>query len=270
MAEATAPMKVIFVGGAPRSGTSVTHALLCTAPACNRYHPEISFVRPIFQSYRVGMDQWESHSATFFQIPEHLRLHVQKLAQQSMSHVWRVLARPRVLCVKDPLLTRDFPAVKAVMQWPCQFVTVLRHPHDVIRSQQEVYARSGVPIDETTVYRLATEYVESYAHLNDPELENSVFHFRYEDLENDWLISQLRAFTGLGGIDPDQIWQKEAHIPTEAEKADPFFSPKYHRPIDTTRRFDGLSPRFQEIVNHVCSSVMKSCGYFPDGSLEKW
>ncbi|GEM_PF-1626223 len=270
MAEATAPMKVIFVGGAPRSGTTVTHALLCTAPACNQYHPEISFVRPIFQSYQTGLDLWESHTATFFQVPEHLRLHVQRLAQQSMSHVWRVLSKPRILCVKDPLLTCDFAAVKAVMEWPCQFVTVLRHPHDVIRSQQEVYARSGVPMDETTVHRLATEYVESYAHLNDPDLESSVFHFRYEDLEHDWLISQLRDFTGMGGIDPDQIWQKGSQTPSEAGKANPFFSPKYHRPIDTTRRLGPLPPKFQAVVNDICANVMQSCGYFPDGTLEKW
>jgi len=266
----TGPAKVIFVGGAPRSGTSVTHALLCTAPACNIYHPEISFVTPIFQSYATGMTQWESHSATFFHIPEHLRLHVRKLAQQSMFYVWRVLKQPAVLCVKDPLLTKNFPAVKAVMAWPCQFVTVLRHPHDVIRSQQEVFTRSNVPMDEGTVYRLAEEYVQSYVHVDDPDMEGSVFHFRYEDLGTDWLTAQLRAFTGLGGIDPEQIWEKTGHVATEEEKADPFYSPKYHGRIDTTRRFDPLVPVFQTIVNDICAPIMERCGYLPDGTVETW
>jgi hypothetical protein len=266
----TGPMKVIFVGGAPRSGTSVTHALLCTAPACNAYHPEISFVRPIFESYAVGMEHWEGHTSSFFQIPEHLRLHVQKLAQQSMGLVWRALKQPKVLCVKDPLLTRNFVAVKAVIGWPCQFVTVLRHPHDVIRSQQEVYARARVTMDAAEVYRLAHEYMQSYAHVDDPDLEGSVFHFRYEDLGNDWLTDQLRAFTGLGGIDPERIWDNGSYQPSERERADPFYSPKYHQKLDTTRRLDPLAPAFQEIVNGVCAPLMERCGYRPDGTVDPW
>ena len=270
MTDASGPQKVLFVGGAPRSGTSVTHALVCTAPACNAYHPEISFISPIFECYANGMAQWETHTRSFFQIPEHLKLHVRKLAQQSMFYLWRVLNHPKVLCVKDPLLTKNFPAVKAVMEWPCQFITVLRHPHDVIRSQQEVYQRSSVPMDEGTVFHLAEEYMGSYAHVDDPEMEGSLFHFRYEDLGTEWLVDQLRAFTGLGGIDPKQTWEDGAHKATEEEKADPFYSPKYHGPIDTTRRFEPLAPHFQAIVNRVCAPIMERCGYFPDGTVEKW
>ncbi len=270
MSETTGPRKVIFVGGAPRSGTSVTHALICTAPACNAYHSEISFVRPIFESYAVGMDQWQPHTSHFFKIPEHLKLHVRKLAQQSMFYIWRVLQQPVVLCVKDPLLTRNFAAVKAVMEWPCQFVTVLRHPHDVIRSQQEVYARSGVEMDTVEVYRLSEEYMQSYAHLDDPEMEGSVFHFRYEDLGNEWLTDQIRSFTGLGGIDPLQLWEKGAHQPSEAERGDPFYSPKYHGPIDTSRRLEPLALPFQQIVNSICAPLMERCGYHPDGSVDHW
>ncbi len=270
MSETTGPRKVIFVGGAPRSGTSVTHALLCTAPGCNDYHCEISFVRPIYESYTVGMDQWESHTSHFFKVPEHLKLHVRKLVQQSMFYIWRVLKQPVIMCVKDPLLTQNFASVKAVTEWPTQFVTVLRHPHDVIRSQQEVYARSGIEMNASNVYRLAEEYMHSYAHLDDPEMEGSVFHFRYEDLGQDWLTDQLRSFTGMGGIDPLQLWDQGAHKATEAEKADPFYSPKYHGPIDTTRRLDPLSPEFRQIVNRICAPLMERCGYLPDGTVEVW
>lgn len=266
----TGPMKAIFVGGAPRSGTSVTHALLCTAPACNDYHPEISFVRPLFESYAVGMEHWGAHTSQFFKVPEHLRQHLSKLVMQSMSLIWRVQKQPKVLCVKDPLLTPNFAAVKALMEWPTQFVTVLRHPHDVIRSQQEVYTRSGVKMGAVEVYRLATEYVLSYAHVDDPELAGSVFHFRYEDLNQEWLIDQLRAFTGMGGINPAEIWNKGKHEPSEKERANPFFSPKYHGAIDTSRRFEPLDPQFQKIVNEICAPLMERCGYKSDGSVEAW
>ena len=271
--ELKGPRKAIFVGGAPRSGTSVTHALLCTASECNRYHPEISFVRPIFDSYTVGMEHWQGHTRIFFQIPDHLRLHVRKLAHQSMHYVWRVLKQPQVLCVKDPLLTPNFPSVKAVMEWPSQFVTVLRHPHDVIRSQQEVYGRSGVAMSAVDVHRICRQYLDSYAHVEDPALAGKLFHFRYEDLGSDWLTDQLRDFTGLADLDPEAVWdrgEKGRHVPTEAERADPFFSPKYHSPIDTARRFDPLAPELQKLVNGICAPLMDRCGYQPDGEVAPW
>ena len=96
-------------------------------------------------------------------------------------------------------MTTYFVAVKAVMELPCQFVKVLRHPHDVIRSQQEVYTRSGATMGDYEVYDLWKEYMQSYAHIGDPDIEGSVFHFRYDDLGSDWLTDQLRAFTGMGG-----------------------------------------------------------------------
>lgn len=270
MSETSGPRMAIFVGGAPRSGTSVTHALLCTAPAANAYHPEISFARPVFEAYSVGMEHWEAHSRHFFKVPDHLRLHVRNLAQQTMALIWRSQQRPVVLCVKDPLLTPHFPAVKAVMEWPCLFVTVLRHPHDVVRSQQEVYTRSNVEMTAVDVYQLASGYMRSYAHLDDPEMAGSLFHFRYEDLGTDWLVEQLRGFTGMGGIDPVHLWDKGAHQATEEEKADPFYSPKYHGPLDTTRRFEPLTPQFAQIVNELCGPLMERCGYHPDGSVEPW
>ncbi|MFN7052045.1 MAG: hypothetical protein ACK4NH_08030, partial [Gemmobacter sp.] len=60
------------------------------------------------------------------------------------------------------------------------------------------------------------------------------------------------------------------HEPSELEKADPFYSPKYHGPIDTTRRLDPLTPEFQSIVNELCAPVMERCGYLPDGGVERW
>jgi len=181
-----------------------------------------------------------------------------------------VLKEPKVLCVKDPRLTKNFVAVKAVMDWPCQFVTVLRHPHDVIRSQQEVYARSGVKMGLYEVYDLCKEYMLSYAHVDDPDMEGSVFHFRYEDLGNDWLTDQLRAFTGMGGIDATTMWEHGSHQPSEQEKADPFYSPKYHGPIDTIRRLDALVPEFRQVIEALCAPLMQRCGYNNDGSVERW
>jgi len=64
---------MIFVGGAPRSGTTVTHALLCTSDRTSPYHPEISFVRPLFNVHAVGMQNWAAHTSAFFKEPAHFK-----------------------------------------------------------------------------------------------------------------------------------------------------------------------------------------------------
>ena len=60
------PSKIVFVGGAPRSGTSVTHALICTSRSVSPYHREISFFRGIPLAYRNGRAAWREHTRHFF------------------------------------------------------------------------------------------------------------------------------------------------------------------------------------------------------------
>ncbi|TMM49359.1 sulfotransferase family protein [Sulfitobacter sabulilitoris] len=269
--EDNAPQKVIFVGGAPRSGTSVTHALLCTAEACNRYHPEISFVRPVLESYSVGLEKWQAHTYCFFKEPHHFKLHVRKLLHQQMAHIAKVLSNPRVLCVKDPLLTPYFPAMREVLGWPSQYVTVLRHPHNVIRSLQEVVERRGGEFGRGLIDFAVHDYMNSYAHLEDPALEGSLLCLRYEDLNEPETIEALRDFTGLPGINPNSIWKNNKgreYTPTPQEQADPWFSPKYHRPIDTQSRLSPLAPHIRDVVNDVCGPIMADYGYGPDGSFD--
>lgn len=48
-----------------------------------------------------------------------------------------------MLCVKDPALTPHFPNVVRIPGARVRFVTVIRHPYDVVRSRQDVADREG-------------------------------------------------------------------------------------------------------------------------------
>lgn len=251
---------VIFVGGAPRSGTTVTHALLCTSDKANSYCPEISFVRPMVNAYAIGMQNWRNHTNAFFKTPNDFRVHMRHQVQRSLNVVSEALGKPEVLVVKDPLMTPLFYWLNKMFGPQIKFVTVVRNPNDVVRSRQEVVEKMGRPFTVEVAREAATEYMQSYAHLEAEELKTAVFALRYDDLTNESVIAQLRAFTGLPDVSPDKVWSEERAV-NENASANPWFSPKYHRPIDTENRLDPLAPQFRAAVSEVCGPLMTRFGW---------
>ena len=261
----TPQQTIYFVGGAPRSGTTVTHALLCTSARTNPYTPEISFIRPLFTAYAAGINNWGGHTNAFFEKQAHFDLHMRKIVEGSLAHVSRVLKDPEILAVKDPLLTPFFPWVRRLLGERARFVTVVRHPYSVVRSRQEVIERSDQPFNEAQAARTAREYVRTYAHLDLPGLAPALHHLRYEDLDNPETVEGLRAFTGLDDLSPDNIWGKKRAPRADAASTDPWFSPKYHGAIDTKSRLDPLAPAYCRVVDRICAPLMERFGYERQG-----
>lgn len=262
MSEKEHKQTVIFVGGAPRSGTTLLHQLICTSSRTNAYHPEISFVLPIVNSYVVGIANWDNHTNAFFAKKEHFRLHVKSLLETSLAHISEVLKDPEVLSVKNPNMTPRFPVIRELLGERARFVTIVRHPHDIVRSLQEVAERSNQPFGEAQARGAARLVVKDYAHLDDPRLAGAVLGLRYDDIVNPETIERLRAFTGLTDIDPAAVGSGPKPVNLAAAAAsNPWFSPKYHGEIDLSPRHTPLDPRFRAIVNKHCKPIMERFGY---------
>lgn len=247
MTEPAGPRKVIFIGGAPHAGIAAARALLCTAPACNAPEGATGFLRPLFEAYAVGLAERAQDTAGLFAGPEELKQHIRALVRPAMWHVWQGLQCPMVLCLGDPGLSRLFPEVQLVLDWPCQFVTVLRHPHDVLRARQQACRRAGQPMTALQAYEMAQTYLQSYRHLDAPELAERVIQLRYEDLDEGWLIEQLRGFTGMGSIERPR-----------------------GRALGGRARPAPLAADLAGVVNAVCGPMMARCGYHPDGGHDIW
>jgi hypothetical protein len=256
---AGSPQNMVFVGGAPRSGTTVTHALLCTSSRVSDYHPEISFFRGIAQSSRNGRGAWVQHTTAFFPHPEAFRQMMRETADVPLRHLSAALGGRDILCMKDPLLTPLFPEVHHLYPQEARFVVVVRHPYEVVRSRQEVHERAGAqrafgPADAAAV---AQEYVATYQAILTQDFSGKLFMFRYEDLLTAPIQEGLAKFIGVDDLDAEGMWGDN---PPDVSD-DPWNSPKYHKAIDLAPRLDALSSALREAVTPICAPIMQRFGY---------
>ena len=253
---------LIFVGGAPRSGTTVTHALLCSSSKANAYCPEISFLLPMVNAYMVGIHNWQKHTYSFFESPAYFTEHMRSVLNSTLERVSAKLGSPDVLCLKDPLLTPSFFWIHRLLGSRVKFVTVVRHPYSVVRSRQEVFNKSGKAFGSADARFAAEEYMRSYQHLNAEELQHVVHALRYESLTENEVLNGLRHFTGLSDISPENVWAERRSMQKQSD-SDPWFSPKYYGAINTESRLDPLAEPLRSIVAEVCAPMMERFGYSP-------
>jgi hypothetical protein len=252
------PEKIVFVGGAPRSGTTVTHALICTSARVSVYSREISFLRGITQAYRNGRLAWDDHTSDFFETPEAFRAHMRRTADLTLGHVWRHLGRPPILALKDPHLTPFFPDIRHLYPDIAAFVTVMRHPYDVVRSRLEVQERR-IPGRISTAQdaeAIAGEYLRYYQAVLTTNFLGRHMMFRYEDLNSPMVQTQLAQFIGVGDLHARPLWGK-----SQDQRPDPWGSPKYQQPIDVSPRLSPLAPSLAQAVQRVCGALMERFGY---------
>lgn len=251
--------KLIFVGGAPRSGTTVTHALLCSAPGVNRFHPEISFFRGLVEAYAAGRAAWTEHTRAFFPDPSDFHKLMRATADTWLGSVWEAVDRPRILCVKDPHLTPYFPALAELLP-EAQFVIVFRHPYDVVRSRQEVARKKGEDFGVAPAAAVAHEYRTYYTRILGYNFRGRLFALRYEDLQVAPMREALARFVDVPGFDDAGMW-RAAPSGQGVDEANPWSSPKYFRPVDLGRRLEPLAPELRPVVKQVCEPIMTRMHY---------
>lgn len=253
------PQKLVFVGGAPRSGTTVTHALICTSARVSDYHPEISFFRGLAQAYRNGRGAWKQHTSAFFADPEDFRRHMRTTADLSLDRIWRAQGSAEILCMKDPLLTPFFPDLKLLYPTEAWFVVVIRHPYDIVRSRQEVHAKSGEarPFGPGDAAMVAREYMSFYQQILAQGFGGRLFMFKYEDLNSQQIQMGLAQFVGVDDLDATRMW---GEAPPDMS-ADAWGSPKYNQAIDLAPRLDALTPELTQVTRTICGQMMERFGY---------
>lgn len=128
---------VTFVGGVPRSGTTLIHAVLCSTPATNPAVAEDRVLRHIALSHEECREQFDRHVRFAFADRDAISaFHREQLAHY-VAHQRMLWPEARRLVFKQPMLTIHFPTLADLLP-EARFVVVLRDPRAIVASLIEV------------------------------------------------------------------------------------------------------------------------------------
>jgi hypothetical protein len=203
--------RILLIGGAMRSGTTVIHRALCTARNSNPYISESWFLHDIMHLYSWNLSRYEVRCADQFGSEKNFS----ELIRMNIEYYLRILSAryqdPEVLVLKHPELTRHF-ATLAEMFPEMLFLAIVRDPRDVIASIKEsrdTHLREGVvsPVSRlTTMTEMCRYYLNYYSRLIDaPSLKDRLMFVRYEDVMRDPAasIGRIGQFCGAD-YDPEK------------------------------------------------------------------
>ena len=106
----------LLVGGAPRTGTTALHALICTSPTTNGYIAECSYFSAFMQPLLVGIETFDLHTKHYFDTRESFLQYYGSIMTGLLSDFWQSIGRPELLALKDPLLTPHFPLLAKILR----------------------------------------------------------------------------------------------------------------------------------------------------------
>ncbi len=199
---------LIFVGGAPRTGTTLLQALICTSPRTNKYIAECSYLTAFMEPYRRALGTWEAHTHDYFDDVEDMCGFHAEVIRNLLSRFRKSLGGNEGLVLKDPCLTEAFYTLAYLLP-EARFAVMIRDPRDAILSRLEVMERStGVKPSMADIEFACAEYNGTYAELIQHwrHMGDRLILVSYNALVAGMEFDRLAAF-GFDDLRPEQLTQ---------------------------------------------------------------
>ena len=232
------PQTILFVGGAMRSGTTITHRALCQAKNSNPYISESWFLHDLFHLYAWNLSRYEIRMQDQFGDRSNFANLIKHNLKYYLDTVSSKYADPEVLILKHPELTQHFLTIRE-MTPNSKFLVIVRDPRDVISSIKTVNARHKKGEVETPISRLRTlnNYCSYYARYYKKIFEqkstfkDDLMFVRYEDVVSQpaTTFAQISSFCGavyegeeMKSFNPEETESK--NLSRDARMKDPVSS----------------------------------------------
>ncbi|MCG5245315.1 sulfotransferase family protein [Methylorubrum extorquens] len=256
---------LIFVGGAPRTGTTILHALICTSQNTNDYIAECSYLTNMLMPYFFGLESWDIHTKHFFSSHDEFFRYHSNIISHIVKKIHQQLGGPARLTLKDPIMTRFFHHV-AQMLPQARFVVIFRDPRDTILSRLNVTRRLQNGVDPSTAdlesacyeYNISYSGIIAHPHI----MNHRMVVLNYNDIARDKWLPALERF-GLYGINPDKTWSSEKTQISEY-RSDPWSTNLYGAPpssLSVNRHESDLDRKTADYIMEQCGWVGKAFGF---------
>lgn len=208
------PFDLVFVCGAPRSGTTLLLGLICTSSSTNALSTECDYLTALIPPFIVGRNRFDIHTNCYFESLEDFEHYHANLLRSVLTDIWDSLGRPAKLVLKDPGITRYANIVLKLLP-ECRVVVSIRDPKDIVASRVAIEMRrlgcnnpaqiGGDFIDIVCrEYNAVHEFVLS---LDQQDLRRAKM-IRYEQLVEGICLPDLADFVGIADIEPARLWQR--------------------------------------------------------------
>ena len=204
-----------LVVGAPRSGTTLLHAMLCTAEGTNDLLPECSYLTALVGAYETGRRRF-FETQGYFASQEDFRDSNINLIGQVLYDLRRRANRPYTLVLKDPIACKYAQEYLELIPGLSMVVSV-REPLAVLTSRLEVDRKNGLVPDADRIRYIANQYRDFYRILlvaNEAYPEQMLW-VNYEDFSQGKHIDALERFMA-SPLDLTRLWNN-ANIGTLPE-----------------------------------------------------
>ncbi|ROT99262.1 sulfotransferase [Marinobacter sp. R17] len=265
-------MKLCFVGGSQRSGTTMLQRLLCSHPSANEKVKEASYLRTLMAAYKFGRDDFENDTRDYFGDIGFFRQFNRTLVESVLLNVADLQNQHRddpidTVIVKEPHLTMYFPELHELLP-ESVFILIARDPRDIIASMIEVgekLRKQGQKhfFQSRDIKQLSQHMKSFYApSLNhtDPAFRQSLVTLKYEELVSDVeaFIHFAKANLGLDLVN-DIAEKNEARAKYGAWRTRQWYS---NANADSVGRYrDVLSDAEIRQVETECSDYIKLLNY---------
>jgi len=260
-----------FVGGFPRSGTTVMGNLLCGDSRANPPVSEVSYLEYLMFPFEAFSTSWEANYRGLFDDEDEFWEFHKSLLQKFLDHL-QDKHQCEHLVVKRPFLTRWFPTLAQMFE-DARFVICIRDPRDVIGSLKNVQRKH---LQLSPEQRRANPYLEQslldfcYAYANcieicvraPKEVRDRFLFSKYEDLVTNLesSIEEIGKELGLELGLEEEFWA----MYSQAKTSNPFHSKWWGKPITSAnigKYKSQLDSEEIEMVELVCQLIMEGFGY---------
>lgn len=218
----------VFVSGSPRSGTSITQALICTSESVNDYVPECSFFTGVLSNYNSGLKN-SLHNLDLFGSTENFELFGIEQISCLLTYLWMRLDTKRYLCLKDPYLFSYFDFISKALP-NSKFIFTIRDPIETISSRVNVELKAGNIVAKDKLLNFCNELKVYYEYATLLKNKKNSLVLDYTEIINGKAEPLISDFLGLDDLKRENVW-KSKHINNKIPASDPWMTNKYFKAI---------------------------------------